>query len=75
MDKEHKIILFIKGWDRCNAMDMNKFYHNIVSQEERNQVEDIEPFDEFEVRIVTLGRHWLNRFIHNFRGYTLFERT
>ncbi|XP_065053055.1 tRNA wybutosine-synthesizing protein 4-like [Rhopilema esculentum] len=36
------------GWQRCNAMDMNEFYHNIVSQEERNHVEDIESFDEFE---------------------------
>lgn len=29
-------------------MDMNQFYYNLVSEEERNRVEWLEPFDEYE---------------------------
>jgi len=29
-------------------MDMNQFYHGLVSKEERHLVELIEPFDEYE---------------------------
>lgn len=36
------------GWEQSEAMDMNQFYYNLVSEEERNRVEWLEPFDEYE---------------------------
>ncbi|KAM9710396.1 LOW QUALITY PROTEIN: tRNA wybutosine-synthesizing protein 4 [Menidia menidia] len=37
-----------KGWERCVCLDMNDFYLGLVSQEERDRVESLEPFDEHE---------------------------
>lgn len=42
------LFLYIQGWERVEAMDMNQFYSNLVSPEERNRVEFLEPFDEYE---------------------------
>lgn len=36
------------GWTACNAMDMNEFYRCFLPAEERQRVENLEPFDEFE---------------------------
>ncbi|XP_037358227.1 tRNA wybutosine-synthesizing protein 4 [Talpa occidentalis] len=36
------------GWTTCTAMDLNKFYSCFLSAEERQRVENLEPFDEFE---------------------------
>ncbi|XP_072542727.1 tRNA wybutosine-synthesizing protein 4 [Salminus brasiliensis] len=37
-----------QGWDECVCLDMNQFYFSLLSQEERERVENMEPFDEFE---------------------------
>ncbi|XP_006831947.1 PREDICTED: leucine carboxyl methyltransferase 2 [Chrysochloris asiatica] len=36
------------GWTACTAMDMNEFYHRFLPKEERQRIENLEPFDEFE---------------------------
>ncbi|MEQ2216102.1 hypothetical protein XENOCAPTIV_010725, partial [Xenoophorus captivus] len=38
-----------KGWDHCVCLDMNDFYLGLLSQEERDRIESLEPFDEHEV--------------------------
>uniref|UniRef100_A0A8C1KWK6 tRNA wybutosine-synthesizing protein 4 n=1 Tax=Cyprinus carpio TaxID=7962 RepID=A0A8C1KWK6_CYPCA len=38
-----------KGWEKCVCMDMNQFYFDLLLEEERQRVEGLEPFDEFEV--------------------------
>lgn len=40
--------LFIQGWGRVEALDMNQFYHHLVTQQERRRICDLEPFDEYE---------------------------
>ncbi|KAK5609958.1 hypothetical protein CRENBAI_007764 [Crenichthys baileyi] len=37
-----------KGWDQCVCLDMNDFYLGLLSQEERDRMESLEPFDEHE---------------------------
>ncbi|XP_078795157.1 tRNA wybutosine-synthesizing protein 4 isoform X4 [Oryzias latipes] len=37
-----------KGWQQCVTLDMNQFYLGLVSEEERDRVESLEPFDEYE---------------------------
>ncbi|XP_048883416.1 tRNA wybutosine-synthesizing protein 4 isoform X1 [Brienomyrus brachyistius] len=37
-----------RGWEHCVCMDMNHFYLDLVPEKERNRVESLEPFDEFE---------------------------
>ncbi|XP_074550527.1 tRNA wybutosine-synthesizing protein 4 [Halichoeres trimaculatus] len=37
-----------KGWEHCVCLDMNEFYLGLVSEEERSQIEALEPFDEYE---------------------------
>ena len=39
-----------QGWEQCVCLDMNQFYLGLVPQPERQRVERLEPFDEFEVR-------------------------
>nr|XP_013014260.1 tRNA wybutosine-synthesizing protein 4 isoform X2 [Cavia porcellus] len=36
------------GWPACSAMDMNEFYRCFLPAEERQRMEHLEPFDEFE---------------------------
>ncbi|KAM9202776.1 tRNA wybutosine-synthesizing protein 4 [Dugong dugon] len=36
------------GWTACSAMDMNEFYRRFLPAEERQRIENLEPFDEFE---------------------------
>ncbi|XP_004609664.2 tRNA wybutosine-synthesizing protein 4 [Sorex araneus] len=36
------------GWSSCVVMDMNEFYRCFLPTEERQRVESLEPFDEFE---------------------------
>lgn len=36
------------GWTACSAMDMNEFYRCFLPTEERQRIENLEPFDEFE---------------------------
>lgn len=36
------------GWTTCSAMDMNEFYRCFLPTEERQRMENLEPFDEFE---------------------------
>uniref|UniRef100_A0A8C0YPX3 tRNA wybutosine-synthesizing protein 4 n=1 Tax=Cyprinus carpio carpio TaxID=630221 RepID=A0A8C0YPX3_CYPCA len=38
-----------KGWEKCVCMDMNQFYFDLLLEDERQRVEGLEPFDEFEV--------------------------
>uniref|UniRef100_A0A8C2CA15 tRNA wybutosine-synthesizing protein 4 n=1 Tax=Cyprinus carpio TaxID=7962 RepID=A0A8C2CA15_CYPCA len=38
-----------KGWEKCVCMDMNQFYFDLLLEEERQRVEGLEPFDEFEI--------------------------
>lgn len=40
----------IQGWDDCVCLDLNAFYLGLVSEEERCRVQNLEPFDEHEVR-------------------------
>ncbi|XP_030643412.1 tRNA wybutosine-synthesizing protein 4 [Chanos chanos] len=37
-----------RGWEECVCLDMNQFYFGLVSELERQRIENIEPFDEFE---------------------------
>ncbi|KAG5283537.1 hypothetical protein AALO_G00043150 [Alosa alosa] len=37
-----------KGWEECVCVDMNQFYLGLVPQQERDRVEGLEPFDEYE---------------------------
>ncbi|KAK3108722.1 hypothetical protein FSP39_014162 [Pinctada imbricata] len=36
------------GWHTCQAMDMNQFYQTIIDAAERERIENLEPFDEYE---------------------------
>ncbi|KAL4224096.1 Leucine carboxyl methyltransferase 2 [Mactra antiquata] len=36
------------GWSRVEAMDMNEFYSTLLTQEEHDRIERLEPFDEHE---------------------------
>ncbi|XP_033899386.3 tRNA wybutosine-synthesizing protein 4 [Acipenser ruthenus] len=37
-----------RGWEECVCLDMNHFYFEFLSEEERSRVERLEPFDEYE---------------------------
>ncbi|KAJ6652299.1 hypothetical protein lerEdw1_012752 [Lerista edwardsae] len=37
-----------QGWDRCCAIDLNAFYRGFVSAAEKQRIQALEPFDEFE---------------------------
>uniref|UniRef100_A0A672TCF5 tRNA wybutosine-synthesizing protein 4 n=1 Tax=Sinocyclocheilus grahami TaxID=75366 RepID=A0A672TCF5_SINGR len=37
-----------KGWEKCVCLDMNQFYFDLLLEDERQRVEGLEPFDEFE---------------------------
>lgn len=39
-----------QGWPSAGiqALDMNEFYYNILTREERHRVESLEMFDEYE---------------------------
>ncbi|XP_047457740.1 tRNA wybutosine-synthesizing protein 4 isoform X2 [Mugil cephalus] len=37
-----------KGWEGCVCLDMNDFYLGLVTEEERDRVQSLEPFDEYE---------------------------
>lgn len=39
----------VQGWEQCVCLDMNVFYLGLVPEEERCRVENLEPFDEYEV--------------------------
>lgn len=47
-----------QGWDDCVCLDLNAFYLDLVSEEERSRVQNLEPFDEHEVR--NLHKHWMH---------------
>lgn len=36
------------GWEQCVCLDMNSFYFRLVPEAEKNQIESLEPFDEYE---------------------------
>eukprot|EP00794_Sanderia_malayensis_P003810 gene3810-4338_t len=36
------------GWTTVNVINMNEFYYDVVSNEERDRIDKLEPFDEFE---------------------------
>nr|XP_051678421.1 tRNA wybutosine-synthesizing protein 4 [Oryctolagus cuniculus] len=36
------------GWTACSAVDMNEFYQRFLPAQERQRMENLEPFDEFE---------------------------
>ncbi|XP_062861712.1 tRNA wybutosine-synthesizing protein 4 isoform X1 [Trichomycterus rosablanca] len=37
-----------KDWEECVCMDMNQFFFSLLTDDERERVEKLEPFDEFE---------------------------
>ncbi|KAI5106871.1 tRNA wybutosine-synthesizing protein 4 [Silurus meridionalis] len=37
-----------RGWEKCVCLDMNQFYFGLLTKNERERVEKLEPFDEFE---------------------------
>ena len=37
-----------QGWKTCAAVDMNHFYNHCVCDSEKQRVDALEPFDEFE---------------------------
>lgn len=37
-----------KGWEQCVCLDMNCFYLGLVPETERLNIEELEPFDEYE---------------------------
>uniref|UniRef100_A0A8C5HNZ0 tRNA wybutosine-synthesizing protein 4 n=2 Tax=Gouania willdenowi TaxID=441366 RepID=A0A8C5HNZ0_GOUWI len=37
-----------KGWECCECVDMNDFFLNLISEDERERVQSLEPFDEHE---------------------------
>ncbi|XP_056611537.1 tRNA wybutosine-synthesizing protein 4 [Triplophysa dalaica] len=37
-----------KGWDKCICLNMNEFYFDLLPEDERQKVEGLEPFDEYE---------------------------
>ncbi|MGH0158753.1 UNVERIFIED_CONTAM: hypothetical protein FKN15_055516 [Acipenser sinensis] len=39
---------FGRGWEECVCVDMNHFYFEFLSEEERSRVARLEPFDEYE---------------------------
>lgn len=40
---------YLQGWEQCVCLDMNDFYLGLIPEEERRRVENLEPFDEYEV--------------------------
>ncbi|XP_074145534.1 tRNA wybutosine-synthesizing protein 4 [Sminthopsis crassicaudata] len=36
------------GWGACSVVDMNEFYRGFIPAQERERMEALEPFDEFE---------------------------
>lgn len=43
-------LYLLQGWEKCVCLDMNQFYFDLLPEDERQRVEGLEPFDEFEVR-------------------------
>ena len=41
-------VFLFQGWNDVVALDMNQFYFSLLSSEERDRVENLEPFDEYE---------------------------
>nr|XP_055071846.1 tRNA wybutosine-synthesizing protein 4 [Misgurnus anguillicaudatus] len=37
-----------QGWEKCVCLDMNEFYFDLLREDEKQRVEGLEPFDEFE---------------------------
>lgn len=37
-----------EGWEKCHCLDMNQFYFDLLPEDERERIENLEPFDEFE---------------------------
>ncbi|XP_067401002.1 tRNA wybutosine-synthesizing protein 4 isoform X2 [Emydura macquarii macquarii] len=36
------------GWAKCSVIDMNEFYAGFIPEDERQRVQALEPFDEYE---------------------------
>lgn len=53
-------LLLWQGWEKCVCLDMNQFYFGLLTEDERERVEKLEPFDEFEVRHSVLKFFWIN---------------
>ncbi|XP_030402631.1 tRNA wybutosine-synthesizing protein 4 isoform X6 [Gopherus evgoodei] len=37
-----------RGWAKCSVIDMNEFYASFITEDERQRVQALEPFDEYE---------------------------
>ncbi|XP_067843944.1 tRNA wybutosine-synthesizing protein 4 isoform X2 [Heptranchias perlo] len=37
-----------KGWEECHCIDMNEFYVGFIPEQEKQRIEMLEPFDEYE---------------------------
>ncbi|XP_075773424.1 tRNA wybutosine-synthesizing protein 4 isoform X1 [Pelodiscus sinensis] len=37
-----------RGWTECSVIDMNEFYVGFIPEDERQRVQALEPFDEYE---------------------------
>ncbi|XP_059822995.1 tRNA wybutosine-synthesizing protein 4 isoform X1 [Hypanus sabinus] len=47
--KEAQQIRFLKeGWEECFCIDMNEFYVRYIPEQEKQRIELLEPFDEYE---------------------------
>ncbi|XP_067891858.1 tRNA wybutosine-synthesizing protein 4 isoform X2 [Heterodontus francisci] len=37
-----------EGWEECHCIDMNEFYVGFIPEQEKQRIEMLEPFDEYE---------------------------
>ncbi|XP_060684014.1 tRNA wybutosine-synthesizing protein 4 isoform X2 [Hemiscyllium ocellatum] len=37
-----------EGWEECHCIDMNEFYTGFIPEQEKQRIEMLEPFDEYE---------------------------
>ncbi|XP_051000437.1 tRNA wybutosine-synthesizing protein 4 [Acomys russatus] len=56
------------GWAACSALDLNEFYRRLLPASERQRVETLEPFDEFEEWHLKCAHYFI---LAAYRGDTL----
>ncbi|XP_038644930.1 tRNA wybutosine-synthesizing protein 4 isoform X3 [Scyliorhinus canicula] len=51
-EKEAQRIRFLnEGWEECHCIDMNEFYVGFIPEQEKQRIEMLEPFDEYEITV------------------------
>jgi tRNA wybutosine-synthesizing protein 4 len=53
------------GYEFCQVVDMNDYWHNMLAQEEKERIERIEPFDEEEEFEIKCNHYFLLRAIND----------